>query len=1045
MMGSMAVAPEALRVRLVGNLRVEADGAVLQGAALGSRKARTLLALLAADPERIRGAVEIAEVLWPDGAPESAAMTVASLVSRLRRAISIELITGGRTGYRLGSTGEVDLGTAARLVAEAQRRSGTGEPALAASSARASIDLLRGTVLADLATDASWIRQAREQHEALLRRARQLLATALLQLDDLAAAAAVAREALAADPLDETAVRVLMAAHARAGEPADALRVYADLRARLADELGTDPAAETEALHLTLLRGTVPSADQQPVRSDGATLPGREREVAQLLDCLSSATTGRGALVLITGVAGAGKTRLAHEIASTAATTGALVLESRCYEAERALFLQPLIEAIGAALGRLPPNDILDAAAIHRDSLVRLIPAFTDLLGAPPPGRIRPEVERRRAIEAVAEFFSRLTRRRPVVLLLDDLHNAGTSTVEALHVLRRVLSGSALLVLTTVRSAEGSDVLHALGTAATKLELGALPAAAVRRLAAEAGQDARAEEILRRTGGHALFVTELLRNPAGALPDSLQASVLARVGRLGATTEAILRAGAVLGSTFDPQLAAAIGGIDLPSALQACEGALSDGLLTVAGRHYEFAHDLVREVLYGSTPLPTRTALHERAMDAGALTPEQVAGHAASVGDWLRAARSWLAAGEQALRNFAAADAAALAGRASTAAQRAKDLEQSGRALVLRGRARHAQARNAEAWDDLNAAVAIAREAGDRRLEMMALREVAGDVPVALGHSPASVTSALLRCLHLAEELGAREIEADLLCRLAVLGVTRLDYLAADRHSRRALALCAGSADARVRELALDARKTAVAYLGEVTELAEVVDELEALNRRSGDLYRLQWTLVESAFVPLFAGDYPAAVTRIEAALATCRRSGYTAIEPYHLAQLAWVHRLAGEHAAALDVGADAVALAQRHSHAWWLATAAAVHGMTLVEAGRQDEAAALLSAVVPAIDVPGGDAYLARCLGPLAAATGDTAITAHAERLLRGISTPPGSAWLAGADTYLATACALTDAGHPNRAAALLAPLVAAARRVGWTDLLRRAEPAAT
>jgi tetratricopeptide (TPR) repeat protein len=505
----------------------------------------------------------------------------------------------------------------------------------------------------------------------------------------------------------------------------------------------------------------------------------------------------------------------------------------------------------------------------------------------------------------------------------------------------------------------------------------------------------------------------------------------------------VLRAGAVLGSTFDPQLAAATAGIDLPAALQACERALSDGLLKVAGRQYEFAHDLVREVLYSTTPPPTRTALHERAMDAAALTPEQVAGHAAAVGDWLRAARSWLSAGEQALRNFAAADAAALAGRALAAAQRATDLEQRGRALVLRGRALYAQGRNEDAWEDLNAAVAVAREAGDRRLEMMALREVAGDVPVALGHPPASLSTPLLRCLNLAEELGAREIEADLLCRLVVLGITRLDFAAADRHSRQALALAEGSTDGRVRELALDARKSAVAYLGEVTELAKIVDELEALNRRSGDLYRLQWTLVESALVPLIAGDYAASVARIEAALAACRRSGYTAIEPYYVAQLAWVHRLAGDTAAAIDVGTEAVSLARRHSHAWWLATAAAVHGTTLLEVGRSDEAATLLTAVLPGIDVPGGDAYLVRCLGPLAAATGDAETVAHAERLLLGIKAPPGAAWLAGADTYLATARALTDAGHPDRAAQLLEPLVAAARTVGWGDLLRRAEPA--
>ena len=84
-----------------------------------------------------------------------------------------------------------------------------------------------------------------------------------------------------------------------------------------------------------------------------------------------------------------------------------------------------------------------------------------------------------------------------------------------------------------------------------------------------------------------------------------------------------------------------------------------------------------------------------------------------------------------------------------------------------------------------------------------------------------------------------------------------------------------------------------------------------------------------------------------------------------------------------------------------------------------------------------GAEAYRLRCLAPLAEATGDPAVLAEAERLLAAIETPPGGAFLLGADAYLCVARARLQSGDPGRARAVLAPLLAAARRLEWVPVL--------
>src|SRR5581483_9684990 len=126
------------------------------------------------------------------------------------------------------------------------------------------------------------------------------------------------------------------------------------------------------------------------------------------------------------------------------------------------------------------------------------------------------------------------------------------------------------------------------------------------------------------------------------------------------------------------------------------------------------------------------------AADVLADRPEAVAGHAAAVEDWPRASRAWLLTGEQALSRGAATDAAELLSRAVDCASRDVTLaEVRARALLQRARAHAALTAYEAALADAHAAVDLARAVGDRRLEALALRELGGDVPTAMGRSVA--------------------------------------------------------------------------------------------------------------------------------------------------------------------------------------------------------------------------------------------------------------------------------------------------------------------
>jgi predicted ATPase/DNA-binding SARP family transcriptional activator len=301
-----------VRFRILGPLAVEdADGPI----ALGGPKPRRLLAVLLVAAGEVVPADRLVAHLWGADPPASAPTALRAYVSRLRGVLS-----GGATlrhhppGYSLSlQTATVDATEFERLVEAARGAAAAGDHAGAVADLDAALALWRGDALAEFTDDQFAMAEAarltelrtaalEERAEALLEQGRA--ADALAELDAL-----VRRH-----PSRERPAVALMRALYATGRQADALGAYHDLRTRLDDQLGVQPAAPARVLYQRILAhdpALAPATPRGNLPRRASGFVGRDREVERVL-----AVLGAGPLVTLTGVGGAGKTRLAVEIAA---------------------------------------------------------------------------------------------------------------------------------------------------------------------------------------------------------------------------------------------------------------------------------------------------------------------------------------------------------------------------------------------------------------------------------------------------------------------------------------------------------------------------------------------------------------------------------------------------------------------------------------------------------------------------------------------------------------------------------------------------------
>ena len=292
--------------------------------------------------------------------------------------------------------------------------------------------------------------------------------------------------------------------------------VRQDLRELAGALAGRKPAAD----------GAVSTSQVSGVEEETRCV-GRETERAELQRVLDRAVGGNGALVLIGGELGIGKTRLAEELLQAARQRDCLVLTGRCHEMDGTPPFIPFVEALEQACRTLPPSILRDALADAAPEVAKLLPELDRLFpDIPSPASLPAEHQRRFLFNSVCEFLDRLSRVTPLVLLLDDLHWADESTLLLLHHLAQRLSEMSMLVLATYRDpeAEGdrafAKTLETLthDRLAQRLTLRRLAASGVDAMLAMLGGQPPPKELVRvihqQTEGNPFFVEEVFRHLA---------------------------------------------------------------------------------------------------------------------------------------------------------------------------------------------------------------------------------------------------------------------------------------------------------------------------------------------------------------------------------------------------------------------------------------------------------------------------------------------------------------------------------------------------
>lgn len=600
-------------------------------------------------------------------------------------------------------------------------------------------------------------------------------------------------------------------------------------------------------------------------------LLGRDREVLELNAALSSAESGKGALVLLVGEPGIGKTRLANDFASEAGARGAQVTWGRAWEAGGAPAYWPWIEAMrpfAAVTARAS-----DAERMRIAPLAHLLPEL-EACEAPRPAA-DPAQDRFRLFEAVATFLALAARDRPLVVLLDDMHVADVSSLGLLHFVARNLHASRVVVVATYRdvearlSPEAGDALAKVAREGRYLALGRLDREEVASWVAREGIG-DAEALYAATEGNPLFVVEMLRlardrgnAPRMAhLPDGVRDVIRARLLLLSPPARALLAAGSVLGRALDLGIAAALVDQPLAAVRDLATEAMRSNVLVDVGDRSSFSHILIREVLYQDLPAARRAELHARVARAllERYGDDAEASLAEAVHHLLFAAPlvapdeaiMWARRGaERATRRLAFEEAAELLSRATELLPPGRDVERCDLLLELAG-ARIGAGQATLGRETALEAAKLARGFDDaERLARAALRY--GSVFVI-----AQVDRVLIGLLE--EALAALPAEdsplrARLLARLGAALQPAHDPEHPITLARVAIEMARRVADEPTRLEVLVAGTSAMLFFGDPRERLPLDTELVAIAMRTGDRLAVLRGLLRLVFDHLEQGD----------------------------------------------------------------------------------------------------------------------------------------------------------------------------------------------
>jgi DNA-binding SARP family transcriptional activator/tetratricopeptide (TPR) repeat protein len=869
--------------RILGPLEVLADGRPLE---LGAPKQRTLLALLLLEANRVVSADRLIDALWDESAPETAHKALQVYVSQLRKLLGRDRLETRSPGYRLRvEPGELDLDRFRTLSNEGRRHD--------------ALELWRGPPLAEFAYHAfaeTEIAQLEELRSACLEdRIERDLAEGRHR-DVIAELEALIR----AHPLRERLRAQLMLALYRSGRQGDALDAYQAARRALVDELGIEPSRELRELHQAMLNQSprldvAAASEPEPRRG---VFVGRQRELSELLAGLDDAFAGRGRLCLLVGEPGIGKSRLADEVIREARARGARILVGRCWEAGGAPAYWPWVQSLRSYIREAVPAALGEQLGAGAADLAQIVPELTELLRElPGPPSVDPESARFRLFDATAEFLRRVSRERPIVLVLDDLHAADTASLLLLQYVARELPTARVLLLAAYRDVDpvpGAQLAEVLAEVAREPSTRRIPLAGlseadiseyVELTASELGSPELLSRLYEETEGNPLFVGETVRllslegaAAARAIPQTVRDVISRRLRHLSETCNRVLMLASALGREFSLGPLGRMAELSEDELLETLDEATSARVVSdVPGSRdrLRFDHVLIRDTLYEGVTTARRVRLHRLAVesleaeygaDPGAHLGE-LAFHAIAGSDFERGLRYGRRAGDHALAQLAYEEAARLYTLALDALELARPADEGTRCELLLSLG-EAQVRAGDT-PAAKATFAAAAELA-RHLEQ----------PSHLGRAAMGYAGRIVwarpggddRLVPLLEEavaaVGERDLElrVRLLARLA--GALRDEPSRARRESvsAEAVTLARRLGNPDVLAYALDARVHAIVAPDTLTECLALGDEIGELERRTGDRERAIAAHMLQMHAVLVTGDVAAAEAHLAAA-----------------------------------------------------------------------------------------------------------------------------------------------------------------------------------
>jgi len=461
--------------------------------------------------------------------------------------------------------------------------------------------------------------------------------------------------------------------------------------------------AEPVRAWVALRASTVESRFEALHPSGLTALVGREEETELLLRRWSRAKSGEGQVVLISGEAGIGKSRLTADLLESLAPEPHTRLRYFCSPQHTDSAFYSIIGQMERAAGLLHDDtsqqklDKLDALLAQTSTSIQDVALIAEMLSLPNDGRypaleLTPQQRRQKTLDALTAQMETLSRQKPVMMTLEDAHWADPTSLEAFGgVVDRIRTLRVLLLVTFRPEFDAPWIGRPYVTALIVNRLAEHEAGAMidclvgnRLLSASIRQD-----IIERTDGIPLFVEEMTKavleagsetaaaraiaavpSPALAVPASLHASLMARLDRLGSPAKELAQIAAAIGREFSHALLASV--VRQPEAelRSALDRLIAAGLLFRRGvpphATYLFKHALVQDAAYGTLLREPRRALHARIAETieseftetAESRPELLARHWTEAGLIEKAASLWGKAGQRSLARSALVEAA---------------------------------------------------------------------------------------------------------------------------------------------------------------------------------------------------------------------------------------------------------------------------------------------------------------------------------------------------------------------------------------------------